>query len=117
VSFDDTECWSCRAARCPQGRCRAAVIGPRHQANTEKFPTEAKASRIRCRSSGAVCIRAAEHADNGDLPLFVVDPVEHAVGTATSAVAIVQRRSELLANSVGIVEQRTDDEVVSGKGD
>ncbi len=65
--------------------------------------------------SCTVCIRAAEHTDYGDLLLLVIDSVEHAVGTATCAMAIVQRWSELLANSVGIVEQRTDDELVSSE--
>jgi len=68
-----------------------------------------------CRSSGTVCIRAAEHADYGDLPQLVIDSVNHAVGTATCAVAIEQRWSELFANSVGIDEQRTDDELVGRK--
>jgi hypothetical protein len=45
----------------------------------------------------------------------VIDSVDHAVGAATSAVAIVQRWSELLASSVGIFEQRTNDELVGSE--
>lgn len=62
-----------------------------------------------------VCVRAAEHANNGDLLTLVVNSVEHAVGAAACAMAIVQRWSELLAHAVGIVEQWTDDELIGSE--
>ncbi len=69
----------------------------------------------RRRSSGTVFIRAAEHTDYGDLLLVIVDSVEHAVGTTTRAMTILQRWSELPDNSVGIVEQRTVDELLGSE--
>ena len=35
---------------------------------------------------------------------LVVDPVEHAVGAASGAVAVIQRWPQLLADTLGIVE-------------
>ena len=67
--------------------------------------------------SDTVCIRSAKYADDRDAPALVVDPVEHAVGAAPRAVAVIQRRSQLLADPVRIVEQGTDDEVVGRERD
>jgi len=66
-------------------------------------------------SFGTVCVRAAEHADDGDSLTLVVDPVEHAVGAAACAIAVVQRGAELLAHAVRIVEQWTDDELIGSE--
>jgi hypothetical protein len=41
-------------------------------------------------SLGTVCVRAAEHADDGDSLARIVDPVEHAVGAAAGTVAVIQ---------------------------
>jgi hypothetical protein len=54
---------------------------------------KSRACAPRFRSSGTVCVRAAEHADDGDSLVLVVDPVDHAVGAAAGAVAVIQRWS------------------------
>ena len=50
---------------------------------------------VSCRrlSGGTVCVRAAEHPDDGDSLAFIVNSVEHAVGAAAGTVAVVQRWS------------------------
>jgi len=63
-------------------------------------------------SSRPVCVRAAKNADNGDFLTLIVDSVEHTVGAAACAMAIGQWWSELPAHAVGIVEQRTNDELI-----
>lgn len=50
--------------------------------------------------------------DDRDGALLIVNAVDDTVGAAACAVAIVQRRAESLAESVRIVEQGTDDELV-----
>jgi hypothetical protein len=62
-----------------------------------------------------VCVRAAEHANYGDLLTLVVNSVEDAIGAAAGAMAIVQRGPELLTHAVGIVEQWTDDELIGSE--
>jgi hypothetical protein len=57
-------------------------------------------------------IRTAEHTNNGDPPMLVVDAVDHAVGTAASTVTIIQRWPQLPAHPMGILQQWSGDELV-----
>lgn len=63
-------------------------------------------------SFGPVRVGAAEHPDDCDLPTLVINSVDDSVGPAACAMAAMQRRAELLAHAVRIVQQRTDDEFV-----
>ena len=58
-----------------------------------------------------------EHPDNSHPLSGVIDPIEHAVGATSRVVAIVERRAELLANAVRVLEQRADDECVGSERD
>jgi hypothetical protein len=66
-------------------------------------------------SSATVGIGTVEYAYDGDLLPLVVNSVEHAVGAAAGAVAIIQRRPQLLAHPARIIEQWTDDELIGSK--
>src|SRR5699024_9225170 len=68
-----------------------------------------------CAVLPVVDIATVRHIHDGDCVLVVVDAVYHAVGAAPGAVAICQRRSELLAYSVRIVQQWAGDELECGK--
>ena len=50
-----------------------------------------------------------------DHPRLVVDPVDDPVAAAASAAPIVQWRQETAAHRVGIVQQRSVDELERGK--
>ena len=67
-------------------------------------------------SSGPVRVRTGEDADDRDRVPGVVDPVDHAVGAASGAMAIVEGRSQLLTDSVRIGEQWSGDEFEGGGG-
>lgn len=54
--------------------------------------------------------------DDRDRALRVFDTVNDSIGAAPCAVTIRERRVESLADSVGILEQSTDDELVGRKG-
>jgi hypothetical protein len=47
----------------------------------------------------------------------VIDPIDHAVGTASGAVSVIERRSEPLAHAPRVVQQGTGDELVRGERD
>ena len=68
-------------------------------------------------SRGSVGVGTPEHPDNSHAVSGVIDSIEHAVGATARAVAVVERRAELLADAVGVVEQRSDDEFVGSEGD
>lgn len=69
------------------------------------------------RSGGSVGVGTSEHPDNSHAVSGVIDSIEQAVGAAARAVAVFERRPELLADAVGVLEQRADDELVGGEGD
>jgi hypothetical protein len=48
--------------------------------------------------------------------VVLVDAVEDAVGAASRAVAIVERRAQASTYALRILQQRADDEFVSRKG-
>jgi hypothetical protein len=68
-------------------------------------------------SRGSVGVGSPEHPDNSHPVSGVIDPIEHAVGATSRAVAVVERRAELLADAVRVFEQRADDEFVGSEGD
>lgn len=71
----------------------------------------------RSASTGSVGVGAPEHPDNSHAVSGVIDSIENAVGATARAVAVVERRAELLANAVGVLEQWADDEFVGSEGD
>jgi hypothetical protein len=54
--------------------------------------------------------------DYGHAMALGVDSVDDPVGPSASAVPICERRPELFANAVRIVQQRADDDLVSSEG-
>jgi hypothetical protein len=68
-------------------------------------------------SSATVGIRTVEYAYDGDLLPLVINSVENAVGAAAGAIAVIQRRPQLLAHPARIIEQWTDDELIGSKCD
>ena len=68
-------------------------------------------------SGGSVGVGTPEHPDDGHAVSGVIDSIDHAVGATARAVAVVERRAELLADAVGVLEQRADDEFVGSEGD
>ncbi|GAA1142873.1 hypothetical protein GCM10009606_23040 [Nocardioides aquiterrae] len=64
----------------------------------------------------AVGVGPAHDRHHGDDATLIVDAVDHPIGAASSTVAVVQRRAEPLADALGVLQQRTDDEVVGSEG-
>ena len=54
--------------------------------------------------------------EDRDASLLVVDTVDDAVGASPGAVPIIERDMETLADSLGDVQQRPDDELVCCEG-
>lgn len=69
------------------------------------------------RLSRSVGVGAIEDADDSDPMMPVVDAVDHPVGAPARAVTILQRRAQLLADPVRVVQQGADDEFVRGERD
>ena len=53
--------------------------------------------------------------DDADRARLVVDAVDHAVGAPTGTVSILQRGMKPLAHTVGVVQQRANEELVGGR--
>ena len=67
-------------------------------------------------SVGAVGICASEHADDSHVSTCLVNPIENAVSTTAGTVPVIQGRTQLFADALRVVEQRTDDERIGSKG-
>ena len=68
-------------------------------------------------SVGAVGVGAVCDGNDGDLVSFLIDAIDHPVGPAMSAVTVVQRCLEALADAPGVVQQGAHDELVRGERD
>jgi 1,6-anhydro-N-acetylmuramate kinase len=58
-----------------------------------------------------------DDSDDGDPTTLEVDPVDHPVGASSGTVSVLEWTPESLADSVRILEQRSQDELVRGGGD
>jgi hypothetical protein len=58
-----------------------------------------------------------DYADHRDAVVPVVDAVDDSIGAPAGTVPVVQRWLKPLADSVGVVEERPDDELVGREGD
>jgi hypothetical protein len=67
--------------------------------------------------ASAIGIGSVNDRDDGHTMVGYVDPVDHAIRTATGAVSIIERWSEPLADPLWIVEQWSNDELVRRKRD
>lgn len=52
----------------------------------------------------AVGVGSVHDADDGDQSVLIVDPINHAVGAPSGAVAVVERRTEPASDSMRVVE-------------
>lgn len=68
-------------------------------------------------SPRSIRVSAGGHREHCDGPDSIVNTTIHSIGPPPGTVAISQRRHELLAHSVRILEQGADDEFMRGKGD
>jgi hypothetical protein len=55
--------------------------------------------------------------DDSHAMASIIDPIYDAIGATTSAVPILERRAEPLADALRVVEQRPDDELVRRERD
>jgi len=63
---------------------------------------------------GAVGISTVSHVYDRHYPIFVIDPVDHAISTATGTKSVVHGGQQPLADPVGIGKQRSRDEFIRG---
>ena len=68
-------------------------------------------------SRRSIRVSAGGHREHRDAAGSIVNAIDHSIGPPPGTVAISQRRHELLADSVRILEQGADDEFMRGKGD
>jgi hypothetical protein len=61
-------------------------------------------------------VGSANDTDDCYATLFLVDPIDHPIRTAAGAVTVVQCRAQLLADPLGIIEQRPHDELICREG-
>jgi len=69
------------------------------------------------RSVRAVCVSSVDHAHYGYPAALSIDPVDDPVGATACTVAILEWRHELLADTLRVLQQRADDELVRGERD
>jgi hypothetical protein len=64
-----------------------------------------------------ICVGSGDDRNNTDDALSLIDSVDDSVGATPSAVTIAERRLQTLADSVRVVQQGSNDELVRREGD
>ncbi len=67
--------------------------------------------------NSAIGLGSANDGDDSHAMVGIIDPVDHPIGAATGAAAIIERWTEAFTDPLWVVEQRPNDELGCSKRD